>query len=103
MSEQGKEAAERSAHVTRGIVIENCTIQKPHPIREYKTAEGRTVGELRIVHELREQVKRLREALEPFAILSEYYAWAHPTEMIEPQMPALSLKRAAEAFKEPPL
>jgi hypothetical protein len=50
MSEQSKDAAERSAHVTRGPAAEGAAL---HPILERKNEKGQTTGQLRVVVELR--------------------------------------------------
>jgi hypothetical protein len=59
MSEQSKDAAERSAHVTRGPAAEGAAL---HPILERKNEKGQTTGQLRVVVELREENARLRNA-----------------------------------------
>lgn len=65
MSGQSKDAAERSAHVTRGASVPAGA--GLHPVAEWKNERGQTVAAARGVVELRQENARLREALEIIA------------------------------------
>ncbi len=74
MSEQRNDAAERSAHVLRGGDAKAGGL---HPILETKNEAGQTVGQLRVVVELRTQNARLREVVEHYADLFCEWGAAH--------------------------
>lgn len=65
---QSSDAAERSAHVTRGPAAEGAAL---HPILERKNEAGQTTGQLRVVVELREENARLRAALHRISLGSQ--------------------------------
>ena len=64
MTEQSKEAAERSAHVTRG------SVQKAHEYFLKEVSPGRF--QLKAVADAEQEVARLRSALEKIAHSADY-------------------------------
>jgi hypothetical protein len=64
MAEQSKEAAERSAHVTRG------SVQKAHEYFLKEVSPGRF--QLKAVADAEQEVARLRSALEKIAHSADY-------------------------------
>lgn len=115
MSEQRTDAAERSAHVTRGSQSAPTPIAAdaaplPPLVLEYKNAAGQLVGELRVVHDLRAQVQRLRSALEPFASLAKAFSpesndgYVFPEDqVVDPVLDLRDIKQAAVVYNEPTL
>lgn len=89
MSEQSKDAAERSAHVLRGDAPAQA--EGLHPVKEWKTPEGKTMGQLRVVAEMQDRVRVLEEALEHVA---EFLGGIHHHEA-SPWGETLSIARVA--------